>query len=210
MSGNRTPEKFPSLNTNFSQVYGKLRREKASLNFSRSCILSQVTPRYVREKISKNLRSHSAFTTKKIKKMEMEILLTEIDEKVKNVKIAEMKFVELKNKLKFYFHSDADFHRYIQKVKKGVKKLQLASDLRKQVKLKNLVQARGLNRPYNKATVHNFTRLEIPASILNLLELGQKRGLGGVSSDVSNFRDIGKLFTEFQNRARQNSVLETE
>ena len=95
--------------------------------------------------------------------------------KIKNVQIAEMQFVKLKNKLKFYFHSDADFHRYLQKVKKYVKKLQLASDLRKQVKLKNFVQARGLNRPYNKATVHNFTKLEIPASIQNLFELSQKK-----------------------------------
>ena len=81
MSGNRTPEKFPSLNKRVFQVYGKLRREKASLDFNRSCILSQVTPRYVRDKISKNLRNHSAFTSKKIKKMEMDILLAEIDEK---------------------------------------------------------------------------------------------------------------------------------
>ena len=37
-----------------------------------------------------------------------------------------------------------------------------------------------------------------------------KRGLGGVSSDFTNFRDIGKLFDEFQKRARQNGVPETD
>ena len=52
-----------------------------------------------------------------------------------------------------------------------MKKQQQESDLRKQVKLKTLVQAKGLDRPYNKAKVINLTQLEIPAPILNLLEL---------------------------------------
>ena len=86
MSGPRYKTRdFTSLNREAFLVYGKIHREKASLKFNENCLLSQVIPRYVKDKISKNMRNHRAFTSKKIKKMEMEILIAEMVEITKKI-----------------------------------------------------------------------------------------------------------------------------
>ena len=77
--------------------------------------------------------------------------------------------------------------------------------------MSKLVQAKGPHHSnYNKAKVFNLTNVEIPDSILNLLELGSKRGIGGIPFDSSNYIEIGKLFNEFQKRAREQQIPETE
>ena len=89
MSGYRNQETFYTLKKEAFLVYGKIYREKASL----------------------------MFTSKKIKKMEIDILITEMDEIAEKVRNAELKFLKLKNKLKLFSLQVLNFLTIFTKLK---------------------------------------------------------------------------------------------
>ena len=108
------------------------------------------------------------------------------------------------------FCSNDQHYLFNSRIKKSVRREQRQSDLNRQNKLNRLIQGRSDNPQYNKSKVHNLSSCEIPAPILKTLELGHRRAIGGMPSDSSNQLAIGKLFEEFQERARQNGISEID
>ena len=81
MSGHNQPKTLETLTRKAFSAFERLHREKQAVRYNQSCILNGVTPRFVREKITKNIRNHRAFSNRKINKREMDILTSELDTK---------------------------------------------------------------------------------------------------------------------------------
>ena len=62
--------------------------------------------------------------------------------------------------------------------------------------------------PFNTANVFNRTDTLIPEQVFELLQQGKNTGIGSPFSDSSNIIEVDKLFSRFENVARQNDISE--
>ena len=183
-------------------THKKIHKADKAIFFIEKCLQHNVQPKFC--KLQVGLKKH--LNKDEIYNIQQRDLKAELQNQKNLISFLNNNFTALTLDYQLTTKNNLEFETTIRNIKNEVYRSEAKNDLKREKKLRLLINEKSKN--YSKVEVYNLSSKTIPEEIISFLSMGKNLSLGGSARGSNNCCEVDKLFSYFQNHARQNEINE--